>query len=136
MKINIVFAVGSLGIIVGSFLPWYTEVYSTGSQLVYDGMEIGWGVTPFVLGIVLLLLAVFAANSSNRIKVWAEGLLSAFLLFYGFVAIMASRDQVQTAPNGFLGPGLWLLMAGAVLHFVAFLVIFIGVRFITRPESG
>lgn len=134
MEINLWSAIGALGIIVGPFLPWYTEVYSTTAQLEYTGIERGWATTPILVGAILLVLALFAANSTSKIKLWAAGLLSAFAVFYGFAAIMASREEVQIAGDGLLGLGVWVLMAGAVLHFVAFLVSVRALRFISRPQ--
>ena len=102
----------------------------------YDGLELGYGYTSLIFGGILLLLAIFAGTSKNKIKLWVEGLISVYMVVYGFIGIMASREFIRSAPDGFLGAGVWILIAGAIFHLIAFLTSVTNIRFILRLERN
>ena len=136
MPINTLLALGSLGIIVGSFLPWYTEVFSTGAKLVQYGLEDGIGYNSLLWGGVLLLLSIFAGKSTSKIKLGIEGLLSAYMVLFGIGHIILASDILKHSQENYWGPGLWILVTGAVVHFVAFLFSLRGDRIVTRTERS
>ena len=122
MKINLLSALGSVGIIVGSFLPWYTEVFSTGAKLTQYGLEDGNGYNSLLWGSVLFLLAIFLGNSKNKIKLGIEGFLSAFMILFGVGHIFVANEIIKHSPDSFWGAGLWIITSGAVLHLSVFLI--------------
>jgi hypothetical protein len=128
MRINVLSLLGALGIVVGSFLPWYTEVFSTGSRLVQYGLEDGDGNTTLIFGVVLLILALLAGNSRNRLKLAIEGFLSVYVVVLAALLLIVSSEVVKQRPGNTWGPGLWILAGGAALHLIVYILGYFGFR--------
>jgi hypothetical protein len=116
--------VGSIGVVVGSFLPWATQVVSTGARFVQGAIP-GDGVISAVFGGLLLILAFTGDLNTSKLARGIGAALSALVIAFGIQHIVLWNNVIARAPEGASGslePGLWILTSGGVLYLAVVLL--------------
>lgn len=113
--------VGGLLIVIGSLLPWLITVDPVARMNNATGLRAGYGLLTLISGVVTVLIAVMRLNWGGMPEI-VRRLSIASGMFVGLVAAanymnmqrqaitMVASDSSVTI----VGPGLWILLVGAV----------------------